>query len=110
MRNLLLSPPAAFIIIFLAIAALSRIFSRLSFKPKQKTEGGGDSYACGEPNYDNLAQPDYTTFFPVAFFFTMAHVAALIITTIPAENADLFAIALIYVAGATAGLVILFKR
>jgi NADH:ubiquinone oxidoreductase subunit 3 (subunit A) len=110
MNNLLLSPPAAFTIILLFCLLLSFLFSKLAFKPKQKQEGSGKPYACGEDNYDPMAQPDYSNFFHFAFFFTIAHVATLILTTVPVETLKTFVFAAIYVLGAIVGLSILLRR
>jgi len=57
-----------------------------------------------------MAQPDYSTFFPFAFFFTLAHVATLIMTTVPVESLMTFILASIYIIGAVWGLYILFRR
>jgi len=84
MDKLLVSPPVVFIIILFASLFLSYLFSRLSFKPKKTAADAGKSYACGEENYNHTAHPDYSIFFPFAFFFTLAHVATLLITTVPA--------------------------
>ncbi|MFH1199149.1 MAG: hypothetical protein V1650_03200 [Candidatus Omnitrophota bacterium] len=107
----LASPPVVFTIVFFAIWLVSHFLKKLAFtsnKPAKK--GSGESYACGESNYDDMAQPDYSAFFPFAFFFTLAHVATLIITTVPVESIGAFIIAGIYIIGAAAGLYILFRR
>ena len=68
------------------------------------------SYACGEDVPTHLIQPDYTQFFPFAFFFTILHVIALIAATVPFETFETFTIAVIYILGAIVGLSILFRR
>ena len=110
MAKWLLAPPVAFIIILIAVSLLSRLFSRLSFKPKKHTFGERQSYACGEENYDSSAQPDYSVFFPYAFFFTLAHVATLIMSTLPKENIQTFIMGAFYIGGASLGLYILFRK
>lgn len=110
MKELLLAPPVSFIIILLVIWILFRLLSGLSFKPAKHSAGEGESYACGEENYDNRAQPDYSNFFPFAFFFTLAHVATLIMTTVPVDNFKSFIMAILYIVGAAIGLYILFRR
>jgi len=110
MAKWLLAPPVTFVIILFMSWVLSRIFSKLSFKPKEHTQGERESYACGEENYNNLAQPDYSTFFPFAFFFTLAHVATLIMSTVPMVSIRLFLMAAIYIIGASLGLYILFRK
>jgi len=110
MHNWLLTPPIVFLIVLGFVWFLSCLFSRLAFRPKNKAEGEGAPYACGEPNYNPMAQPDYTTFFPYAFFFTLAHVATLMMTTVPVESLRAFVLAAMYVGGAALGLYILFRR
>ncbi|MDD4981080.1 MAG: hypothetical protein PHC54_07500 [Candidatus Omnitrophica bacterium] len=105
----LLSPPVAFLIILLVSWLLSRIFSRISFRAGKAAPGSGQPYACGEKNYDHMTQPDYSTFFPFAFFFTLAHVTTLIITSVPRETVETLAIAVIYITGAVIGLLILLR-
>lgn len=110
MEKWLIAPPIAFIIILMITWAVSYLFSKLSFRPAKRAPGEGESYACGEAGYDHMAQPDYSDFFPFAFFFTLAHVATLIMTTVPTENLQTFIMAAIYIIGATVGLYILFRR
>jgi len=110
MRNLLLTPPIAFSIILLTAGLVSFCFSKLSFKGKKKSEGSGEAYACGEDLYDHMAQPDYSNFFPFAFFFTLAHVGTLIIVTIPLETIKSFNMAVVYIIGIIVGLSILFRK
>ncbi len=110
MDKILLLPPVAFIIILAVSAGLIYLFGRLSFRPDKHTSGETTSYACGESTYDNKAQPDYSNFFSFAFFFTLAHVATLIVTTVPVGTLNNLAIVFIYIAGGAAGLYILFRR
>jgi NADH:ubiquinone oxidoreductase subunit 3 (subunit A) len=110
MDKWLLTPPIAFIIILAASWLLARLFSRLAFRSKKQAAGSRESYACGEENYDQLAQPDYSTFFPFAFFFTLAHVATLIMATVSVQTAGVFVLVAIYIVGAILGLYILFRR
>jgi NADH:ubiquinone oxidoreductase subunit 3 (subunit A) len=110
MEKWLLSPPAAFVVILGVSWLILLSFSRLSFKPKKHTSGERESYACGEENYDQTAQPDYSNFFPFAFFFTLAHVATLIMTTVMAQGIQAFIIAALYIIGSVLGLYILFRK
>ncbi|MDD4955841.1 MAG: NADH-quinone oxidoreductase subunit A [Candidatus Omnitrophica bacterium] len=110
MKKFLLTPPIAFLIILAASALVSLAFSKLSFKPKKKSDEGGESYACGEDMYDHMAQPDYSNFFPFAFFFTLAHVGTLIIVTLPVATLKSFNIAVVYIIGIVVGLSILFRK
>lgn len=110
MNNWLLSPPIAFLIVLGFLLILSGLFSRLAFKSSNKSDSAGKSYACGEDDFDHLAQPDYSNFFPFVFFFTLAHVATLIMTTVPAGNFNILVIAGVYIIGAIIGLSVLFRK
>jgi len=110
MENWLLTPPVAFVVILLVILLLAYLFSRLAFKAGKHSSGEGEAYACGECNYDNMAQPDYSNVFPYAFFFTLAHVATLIMTTVPTETIQSFTMVAVYILGAVLGLYILFRK
>jgi hypothetical protein len=110
MNKLLLSPPIAFLIILSTVTIFSAALSKLSLKPTKRGYGEGKSYACGEDVPTHLMQPDYSQFFPFAFFFTVLHVVALMIATVPIETMESFAIAIIYIAGALVGMAILFRR
>ena len=110
MNNILLSPPLAFVIVLGAMVAFEKLLSTLACKPKTHAEGENKSYACGEDAATNLMQPDYSQFFPFAFFFTLLHVFTLTIATVPALTGGSFAIAVIYILAAITGLVILFRR
>jgi len=110
MNSILLSPPIAFIIVLAFVVMLAAALSRLSLKPKKHVADEKTSYACGENVPTHLMQPDYSQFFPFAFFFTVLHVVALMITTVPVETIGSFAVAIVYIAGALVGLVILFRR
>lgn len=109
MSQWLLSPPAAFIIILFCVWIMSRLFSKFAFRGKS-ADGGKESYACGEKDYDPMAQPDYSLFFPFAFFFTLAHVATLMVATIPKAGFGSFAMAVIYIIGAIVGLSVLLRK
>ncbi len=110
MNNIIFTPPVCFIIVLAIVSLFSGILSNISFRSKNRAADIGTSYACGEDVKTHLMQPDYSQFFPFAFLFTVLHVVALTIATIPVETMNSFAIALIYLAGALAGLTILFRR
>jgi NADH:ubiquinone oxidoreductase subunit 3 (subunit A) len=116
----LLWPPVAFIIVFLAVIALAALCSRWALRPGKHCSGEGEAYACGESKYDHAVRPDYSIFFPFAFFFTIAHVATLTLTAVPALNGEggtcvpmgtlrVFAMATLYIAGLLTGLYILMR-
>lgn len=110
MGTILLSPPVAFLIILATVTIMAALLSRLSLKQAKRSADQDKSYACGEDIQTHLMQPDYSQFFPFAFFFTVLHVVALMVSTVPVETMGSFAIAILYVVGAMAGLVILFRR
>jgi NADH-quinone oxidoreductase B subunit len=92
-----------FLIISLAFSKLFSIFGVKGTASYGKTA----SYACGEDYPINRAQPDYRQYFPFAFFFTVMHVAALVIATVPKGFTGL---AVFYLIAAVMALVILFKK
>lgn len=111
MDNKLLLPPVIFIILLVFISLLSYLFSKCAFKKKGgQTESSKTAYSCGEEFTEHLIQPDYSRFFPFAFFFTLLHVVALVIATVPTETAGTFAISVVYVLGAVIGLFILLSE
>ncbi|MFA6321229.1 MAG: hypothetical protein WCY36_05155 [Candidatus Omnitrophota bacterium] len=110
MNGILLTPPVAFVVVLIAMMLFARFLSTLSAKPKTHGEGEGKSYACGEDAPTNQMQPDYSQFFPFAFFFTLLHVFTLTIATVPALTGGSFVVAVIYILAAITGLVILFRR
>lgn len=110
MFNSILTPPLAFIIILATTVLISSLLSRLSFKTKAGEDASTTSYSCGEEGLTPLIQPDYSQFFPFAFFFTILHVTALIIATVPIETLGSLSIAVVYLAGAMTALFILFRK
>ena len=108
--ELLLSPPVVFIMIMLAAVVLTYALSRLAFKPKKIPEGLTKEYSCGEDIKTHMIQPDYSQFFPFAFYFTILHVVALMIATVPMATMQTFLIAVVYILGAIVGLFVLYKR
>jgi len=110
MENIALTPPVVFLEVLIAMTLFSKALSLLAYKVKDKQSGTCKSYACGENVPTHLMQPDYTQFFPFAFFFTVLHVVTLMIATVPVDTIRSFAMAVIYIGGAATGLVILFRR
>jgi NADH:ubiquinone oxidoreductase subunit 3 (subunit A) len=110
MNTLLMQPPIVFAIVLLAAIALSLGLRKLAFKPKNVPEGLTKPYACGEDVNSHMARPNYSQFFPFAFYFTILHVVALMVATIPATTAQSITIAGLYVLGAIIGLLVLYRR
>jgi NADH:ubiquinone oxidoreductase subunit 3 (subunit A) len=108
--NYLLWSPVAFLVLLGAAAAFYRLLGVLSL-PSTGTGGGKlKAYACGEDVAENRVQPDYTQFFPFAFFFTIMHVFALIVATVPGGSVPATVLAGCYTAGCAIGLFILFRE
>jgi NADH:ubiquinone oxidoreductase subunit 3 (subunit A) len=109
MINALLFPPIAFTLVLAAIWIVSIIFSKFSYRASSSEEGK-KPYACGEDTYDSSAQPDYSAFFPYAFFFTLAHVATLMLITVTVETPRVLVMALVYISAIGVGLYILLRK
>ena len=106
MNWILLTPPLAFLILLIIIAALSWFANRLSPKGV-KSAGKGEPYACGQDVSTGRIQPSYSDFFPFAFFFTIIHVTALVLATVPASAVWL---AIPFLAITALAILILFRR
>ncbi len=102
----ILTPPAAFIILLAAAFLFSGLSNFLSMKGKASA-GKTKPYSCGEEVTAATAQPDYSQFFPFAFFFTIMHVLILIIATVPK---GVLGMPLVYLGAGVIALFILFRR
>lgn len=109
-ERILLSPPGAFILLVLLLSAAAVIFSKMASIKRQNRYEAEQPYACGEDYDEHMIQPDYSQFFPYAFFFTILHVVALVIATVPRETAGVFSIAVVYIISAIIGLLILMRK
>ncbi len=103
---ILLAPPIVFVIFLLVSSGFSGLTRMISAKGTD-SPGKTKAYACGEDIQINRVQPDYTQFFPFAFFFTIMHVVVLIIATVPQGITWL---AFVYLLAAVMALIILFKK
>jgi NADH:ubiquinone oxidoreductase subunit 3 (subunit A) len=108
--TLLLSPPIVFFTVLLIVLGLSKILSKLSFRSVKMSNGQTKPYACGENIASHMIQPDYTPFFPFAFYFTILDVVALTVALVPIETLETLVMAVIYVFGAIIGLTVLYRR
>jgi hypothetical protein len=106
MEKILLSPPVAFAVL-LAVSILISYFSKFLAAKGTVSAGKEESYACGEDVDLHKVQPDYSQFFPFAFFFTIMHVVVLIVATIP-KNISI--LAGLYLLVAILALFILFRK
>lgn len=108
MNNILLSPAIAFPVLLAASGLFYLALRGLTMKKEKYPVGLAKPYACGEEQFET-AQADYAQFFPFAFFFTILHVVALTVTTVPVETMGNYLIAVLYVLGAVVGLTILYR-
>jgi hypothetical protein len=106
MENILLSPPVAFAIL-LVFVILTMYFSKFMAAKGTVSSGKEEAYASGEDVKVHKVQPDYSQFFPFAFFFTIMHVVALIVATVPKE---ISLMAYLYIFIAFLALLILFRK
>jgi len=107
---IILTPPIVFIILLVFSWLMAIVSSTLAFKRKGPVGALAKPYAGGEDIKKHRVQPDYSQFFPFAFFFTILHVVTLIVATYPAGSLGSFMVAVIYIIGAMLGLYILFRR
>ncbi len=88
---ILISPPLAFLLFLLIAGLLSLLGKRMA--PRLNKAGGKlTTYACGEDIPGVKVQFGYRLFFFVALFFTIMHVATLMIATVPPGKIVWFAI------------------
>jgi len=106
MVKILLSPPVTLLIFLVLGYALSRAvagYAAAGGASERKLE----SYACGQRQVNHSVSPDYSQFFPYAFFFTIMHVLVLIVATVPANALTL---PLLYIVVGILAMIILFRR
>jgi NADH-quinone oxidoreductase subunit A len=89
--EILVSPPVAFVL-FLGFAGLLYLLGKMMAPKLTKVGGKLKTYACGEDIPGTKVQFGYRLFFFIALFFTMMHVAALMIATAPAGKIIFFAV------------------
>lgn len=106
MENLLFTPPIVFMIFIVVFLAFSRFFPQFESN-KMRGERGMDAYACGQRNIQNYVNPDYSQYFPFAFFFTIMHVLVLVVATAPYDAPIL---PVLYIASGILAMLIIFKR
>jgi NADH-quinone oxidoreductase subunit A len=109
MKSWFLIPPVAFSITLLVVLLLSRSMKRAAFRG---THGPGaeNAYSCGENMEENKFRPEYGQFFSFAFFFTIMHVVALVVATIPSGVPGYYFISALYLVGALIGLTTLLRK
>ncbi len=109
-QTFLLMPPVAFVIVLLAVWGFSAALSRLALRPKNRSDQAREPYACGEDIPTHMIQPNYAQFLPFAFFFTILHVVALTVATVPVQAGATLGFAGLYVGGAAMGLSVLYRK
>lgn len=108
---LLLLPPLAFLVVLFFMWLQYLSLKALSAGEKWPEEKGKtESYACGQHVEDSRVNPDYSQFFPFAFFFTIMHVVALVVATYPRGDFEAIYLGVFYLFSASVSLFILFKR
>ena len=110
MDTILFFPPIAFILVLAVTVGVSALLSKLAIRPAKHSAGETKAYACGEDVREHRVRPEYSQFFPFAFFFTIMHVVALIVATTPVGNAAVSIMAVFYVLVAAVGLFILYRN
>lgn len=109
MGDMVLSAPIAFAVLLAASALIYYALGGISYKRKGTLKGQLTPYACGEEQAVDQGIPDYGQFFPFALFFTILHVVALTVATVPSVTAGNFVIAVFYVGSALMGLAVLYR-
>lgn len=102
----LLTPPIVLLIFLILFLVGSKSVSKYSNRGK----GGEhhlDAYACGQRDVKHYVNPDYSQFFPIAFFFTIMHVLVLVVATAPFDAPIL---PIIFILSGLLSLIIIFKR
>jgi NADH:ubiquinone oxidoreductase subunit 3 (subunit A) len=83
--DLLLSLPIVFLLFLAFYAVLYWLGGRVA--PKANSLGGKlDTYSCGEEMPVPPVKISFRLFFYIALFFTMMHVAVLVVATIPSGS------------------------
>ncbi len=107
--SLFLSPPIAFILLLISALVDFWLLGIIVTKGSER-KGKNKPYACGEDVEHHRLQPDYGQFFSFAFFFTIMHVVAMIITTVPSGSVDDSLFAALFTVSAATGLAALFRK
>ena len=102
-------PPLTFGVVLAAVAGMSLYMKKLAFRGPAGP-GAATSYACGEDIAQGGFSPDYSQFFSFAFFFSIMHVVALMVATMPAREPGELFLPVLYIAGALVGLGALLKE
>lgn len=107
--EILLYPPVAFVISLFAAYLFAAFFSSWAVKPASDPEKT-KTYACGEDFPAEKVIPNYEEFYPFAIFFTVLHVAGLMLATMASASAISFVVPFIYIFLIGIVLTVLFIR
>jgi len=111
MTSMYILPPVAFLVVLGSVWVQSRGMDWFAPKPTTRDDSGKFApWACGEDVKDHRAQPDYSPFFHFAFFFTVMHVLALIVATVPRGSIGAAGLAAGMIVTASVSLLVLFRR
>ena len=111
MSSWVLTTPVIFIAVLALMLLVLRLLGIMSLSVvTPRGSGKGKAYACGEDVKENRVQPDYSQFFPFAFFFTIMHVLALVVATVPSGSVSATGIAIGYGVSLVIGLFVLFRK
>lgn len=80
--DILISPPLAFLVFVVLFTVLYLVAGKFAVSGKKSKEKVS-TYACGEDIPGFKFQFGYSIFFVFALFFTIMHVTALVIATLP---------------------------
>ncbi|AKL97415.1 NADH-quinone oxidoreductase subunit A [Endomicrobium proavitum] len=107
---LIILPPIVFAVVFAFMFLLARATNKIAFKNPLNPNGKLKAYACGEDVKEHRLKPEYSEFFPVAFFFTIMHVITLLLASTPADMKTSIGITALFVAVAYISILIIFRR
>lgn len=112
MTSVHLIPPVAFLIVLGVVLLQSRVMDVFKVRPRGGAEAAGKRkpYASGEDVPDHRAQPDFGQFFHFAFFFTIVHVVALVVATVPRGSPAAAVLAAAFLIASAIGVLVLFRR
>jgi NADH:ubiquinone oxidoreductase subunit 3 (subunit A) len=110
-NTVLLVPALAFLAVLVIFLIQLYLMSRVAWRGKSDAAGKCKAYACGEDVPDHRINPDYSQFFPFAFFFTIMHVVALVLATVPTSAGGAsYGLAAIFIIVAITSLFVLFRK
>jgi NADH:ubiquinone oxidoreductase subunit 3 (subunit A) len=101
MIDLILTPPAAFIIYLILVGALSGLSWKFAAQG-QPSVHKSSTYSSGEAPPSKMAAPGYQPFFVIALFFAILHLGVLMLGSMGVST-----IAVIYLAGLILTLIVL---